>query len=86
MRDSYSTAYAIPDLTISSELGTPPRSITIPPRTSFGWGIGPDGTHIKYFRGIRNPIGTKVGPPMVTDELVTLLDSQCHVLGNAFVP
>ncbi|QRW00496.1 3-deoxy-7-phosphoheptulonate synthase [Ceratobasidium sp. AG-Ba] len=33
-----------------------------------------DGAHIEYFRGIRNPIGIKVGPTMKDDELVRLLD------------
>ncbi|KAH9055365.1 class-II DAHP synthetase family-domain-containing protein [Lactarius vividus] len=33
-----------------------------------------DGAHIEYFRGIRNPIGIKVGPSMAADELVRLLD------------
>ncbi|THG99276.1 hypothetical protein EW026_g3042 [Hermanssonia centrifuga] len=33
-----------------------------------------DGAHVEYFRGIRNPIGIKVGPSMVDDELVRLLD------------
>ncbi|TDL17855.1 DAHP synthetase [Rickenella mellea] len=33
-----------------------------------------DGAHIEYFRGIRNPIGVKVGPSMGTEELVKLLD------------
>ncbi|KAF7437158.1 hypothetical protein PC9H_003994 [Pleurotus ostreatus] len=32
------------------------------------------GAHVEYFRGIRNPIGIKVGPSMVKDELVRLLD------------
>lgn len=33
------------------------------------------GAHVEYFRGIRNPIGIKVGPSMKNDELVRLLDS-----------
>lgn len=33
-----------------------------------------DGAHIEYFRGIRNPIGIKVGPSMKPAELVELLD------------
>ncbi|KAK0505613.1 DAHP synthetase [Armillaria luteobubalina] len=33
-----------------------------------------DGAHVEYFRGIRNPIGIKVGPSMVDDELAKLLD------------
>lgn len=34
-----------------------------------------DGAHVEYFRGIRNPIGIKVGPSMKDEELVRLLDS-----------
>lgn len=34
-----------------------------------------DGAHVEYFRGIRNPIGIKVGPSMQCDELAKLLDS-----------
>lgn len=34
-----------------------------------------DGAHVEYFRGIRNPIGVKVGPSMEADELVRLLNS-----------
>lgn len=47
-----------------------------------------DGGHVEYFRGIRNPIGIKVGPSMQSDELVRLLDSNCmfylldHLLTN----
>ncbi|KAF7975621.1 hypothetical protein HWV62_9213 [Athelia sp. TMB] len=33
-----------------------------------------DGAHVEYFRGIRNPIGIKVGPSMEKDELIRLLD------------
>ncbi|KAL5482498.1 hypothetical protein ACEPAI_9092 [Sanghuangporus weigelae] len=33
-----------------------------------------DGAHVEYFRGIRNPIGIKVGPSMRGEELVRLLD------------
>jgi 3-deoxy-7-phosphoheptulonate synthase len=32
-----------------------------------------DGAHIEYFRGIKNPIGCKVGPSMKPDELVKLV-------------
>jgi 3-deoxy-7-phosphoheptulonate synthase len=35
-----------------------------------------DGGHIEYFRGIRNPIGVKVGPSMQAEELVKLLESK----------
>ncbi|KAJ2778307.1 hypothetical protein H4R18_004670 [Coemansia javaensis] len=33
-----------------------------------------NGAHIEYFRGVRNPIGVKVGPSMEADELVRVLD------------
>jgi 3-deoxy-7-phosphoheptulonate synthase len=32
-----------------------------------------DGAHIEYFRGIRNPIGLKVGNSMVPDELIDVI-------------
>ncbi|TFK46171.1 DAHP synthetase [Heliocybe sulcata] len=32
------------------------------------------GAHVEYFRGIRNPIGVKVGPSMGGSEIVELLD------------
>jgi len=32
------------------------------------------GAHVEYFRGIRNPIGIKVGPSMGVEELVGVLD------------
>lgn len=46
--------------------------------THFPW-IGlrtcdPDGAHAEYFRGIRNPIGVKVGPGVTRDCLRRLLD------------
>ncbi len=34
----------------------------------------PDGAHVEYMRGIRNPIGIKIGPSMAADELSRLLD------------
>ena len=33
-----------------------------------------DGAHVDYFRGIRNPIGVKVGPSMTPEWLLDLLD------------
>jgi 3-deoxy-7-phosphoheptulonate synthase len=35
------------------------------------------GAHVEYFRGIRNPIGVKVGPSMESEELVRVLDGMC---------
>lgn len=34
-----------------------------------------DGAHLEYFRGIKNPIGCKVGPTMKEDELIKLIDA-----------
>lgn len=34
-----------------------------------------DGPHIEYFRGIRNPVGVKVGPKMDQGELIRLIDT-----------
>ncbi len=33
-----------------------------------------DGAHVEYFRGIRNPVGVKVGPGMTTDHLLRLVE------------
>jgi 3-deoxy-7-phosphoheptulonate synthase len=33
-----------------------------------------DGAHVEFFRGIKNPIGIKVGPAMTTEWLLSLLD------------
>lgn len=74
--------YPIPDTTVSREPGTPAPAPEKYYNTSahFLW-VGDrtrqlDGAHVEYFRGIRNPIGIKVGPSMADDELVVLLDSQ----------
>ncbi|MGI4745860.1 MAG: class II 3-deoxy-7-phosphoheptulonate synthase [Janthinobacterium lividum] len=34
----------------------------------------PDGAHVEYLRGVRNPIGLKVGPTTTTDDLLRLID------------
>jgi 3-deoxy-7-phosphoheptulonate synthase len=33
-----------------------------------------EGAHVEFMRGIRNPIGLKVGPSMVADDLLRLID------------
>ena len=43
------------------------------------------GAHVEYFRGIRNPIGVKVGPSMEEEELVRLLDSESFSLLCVFL-
>jgi 3-deoxy-7-phosphoheptulonate synthase len=44
------------------------------------------GAHVEYFRGIRNPIGIKVGPSMGKEELIALLDSAPSSRFNFWVP
>jgi 3-deoxy-7-phosphoheptulonate synthase len=34
-----------------------------------------DGAHVEFLRGVRNPIGLKVGPTMKVDELLRLIDA-----------
>ncbi|MBE7220262.1 MAG: 3-deoxy-7-phosphoheptulonate synthase class II [Caulobacteraceae bacterium] len=34
----------------------------------------PDGAHVEYFRGLKNPIGLKCGPSMTADGLLKLVD------------
>ncbi len=34
-----------------------------------------DGAHVEFLRGVRNPIGLKVGPTMGTDDLLRLVDA-----------
>ena len=34
-----------------------------------------DGAHVEYFRGIKNPVGVKVGPTLEADELLRLIDA-----------
>ena len=46
--------------------------------THFPW-IGmrtadPDGAHVEYFRGLRNPLAVKIGPTVTPDQLLRLAD------------
>src|SRR5690606_8100194 len=34
----------------------------------------PDGAHVEFLRGVKNPIGIKCGPSLDPDELISLLD------------
>ncbi len=34
----------------------------------------PEGAHVEFLRGVRNPIGVKAGPTMTPDELLRLID------------
>ena len=79
--------YPIPDSTASCELGLPAPEKYYNTSAHFLW-VGDrtrqlDGAHVEYFRGIRNPIGIKVGPSMANDELVTLLDSEHYTYAFA---
>ena len=44
-----------------------------------------NGAHVEYFRGIRNPIGIKIGPSMGKEELVNLLDSKSVLTSSTVV-
>jgi 3-deoxy-7-phosphoheptulonate synthase len=35
----------------------------------------PEGAHVEFFRGIRNPVGAKVGPTATGDDVMRLLDA-----------
>jgi 3-deoxy-7-phosphoheptulonate synthase len=35
----------------------------------------PDGAHVEFLRGVKNPIGLKVGPTTPTDDLLRLIDT-----------
>jgi 3-deoxy-7-phosphoheptulonate synthase len=41
-----------------------------------------DGAHVEFFRGIRNPIGCKIGPSVTSDEVVSL----CEALNPDRIP
>ena len=34
----------------------------------------PDGAHVEFLRGVRNPVGIKIGPGIAADELLRLID------------
>ena len=75
--------YPIPDSTASREVGMAASEKYYNTSAHFLW-VGDrtrqlGGAHVEYFRGIRNPIGIKVGPSMAKEELVALLDSKHHV-------
>ena len=53
------------------------RVVRAVPRTSSGSAIAPvssDGAHVEFLRGVRNPIGMKVGPTQEPDELVRIIE------------
>ena len=75
--------YPIPDSTASCDVGIPVHEKYYNTSAHFLW-VGDrtrqlDGAHVEYVRGIRNPIGIKVGPSMAEEELVALLDSKYNI-------
>ncbi|KAF9000000.1 DAHP synthetase [Cyathus striatus] len=80
--------FAVPSSTVSQSVPGTPKSDTsnAPQRVKAAYNVGAHflwigdrtrqitGAHVEYFRGIRNPIGIKVGPSMEDEELVRLLD------------
>ena len=35
----------------------------------------PDGAHVEFLRGVRNPLGFKCGPSLSTDDTLQLIDT-----------
>jgi len=35
----------------------------------------PDGAHVEYFRGVKNPVGMKVGPSITREDLIQLIET-----------
>ena len=60
----YEQAFTRLDSTSGEYYGTSGHMLWIGDRTR-----QPDGAHIEFLRGVKNPIGMKVGPSMDTDEL-----------------
>lgn len=44
------------------------------------------GAHVEYFRGIRNPIGIKVGPTLGGEELIGLLEGVFMIIFSPSFP
>ncbi|EGO19284.1 hypothetical protein SERLADRAFT_411782 [Serpula lacrymans var. lacrymans S7.9] len=68
-----------PSSPLSSPASPPPTSTAFYNTSAHFLWVGDrtrqlDGAHVEYFRGIRNPIGIKVGPSLAKEELIQLLD------------
>lgn len=78
-------------LTREFPLGTSQESCYYNTSAHFLW-IGDrtrqlDGAHVEYFRGIRNPIGIKVGPTLGNEELIQLLEGmECYPFTSSKSP
>jgi 3-deoxy-7-phosphoheptulonate synthase len=66
---AYETAMTRVDSTTGDWYDTSAHMLWIGDRTR-----QPDGAHIEYMRGIKNPIGLKCGPSLDPDELLKLID------------
>ena len=65
----YEQAMARVDSTSGESYATSGHMIWIGDRTR-----QPDGAHVEFARGVRNPIGLKCGPSLAADELLRLVD------------
>ncbi len=65
----YEQAMARVDSTSGDHYATSGHMIWVGDRTR-----QPDGAHVEFFRGIKNPIGLKCGPSLTADGLLNLID------------
>jgi len=66
----YEEAFARVDSTTGDWYDTSAHMLWIGDRTR-----QPEGAHVEFLRGVRNPIGIKAGPSLTSDDLVQLLDT-----------
>ncbi len=65
----YEQAMARVDSTSGDHYATSGHMIWVGDRTR-----QPDGAHVEFFRGVKNPIGLKCGPSLTADGLLSLID------------
>jgi 3-deoxy-7-phosphoheptulonate synthase len=65
----YEEAFARVDSTTGDWYDTSAHMLWIGDRTR-----QPDGGHVEFLRGVKNPVGIKAGPSLPTDDLLRLLD------------
>ena len=66
----YEEAFARVDSTTGDWYDTSAHMLWIGDRTR-----QPEGAHVEFLRGVRNPIGIKAGPSLTNDDLIQLLDT-----------
>ena len=66
----YEEAFARVDSTTGDWYDTSAHMLWIGDRTR-----QPEGAHVEFLRGVRNPIGIKAGPSLTSDDLIQLLDT-----------